>query len=103
MALSALAVPATAAAADRTPPSVNVAGDTISRCDGGLTRLKVRVFDGSDTHTVVRRDGRRIKRTADKRFRLRLKLDGGAHTIRIYVRDASENRYKHTLKLLSCG
>jgi hypothetical protein len=103
LALSVLAVPGTALGADRTPPSVNVAGDTMSRCDGGLTRLKVHVFDGSNTHTVVRRDGRRVRTTSDKRFRLKLKLDGGNHTIRIFVRDASQNRYKHTLTLLSCG
>jgi hypothetical protein len=98
----ALALPAQAQTADRTPPTVDVDANGRARCTGEQLRVTVRVTDRSSTRAIVRIDGRRVKSSTRKRFSVRPQADAGAHTIRTAVRDRHGNRFVHTLNLRSC-
>lgn len=102
LALTALTLPATAHGADRTPPDITVTGDTSSRCEGGVTRFRVRVVDDLRTRTAVRLDGEIVKRSTDERFSVRLRLGAAAHRLRVTSRDTRDNRFTYTLRLSRC-
>ena len=106
--LCALALPGAALAQaekDRTPPKVKVWGDTSARCESGSARvaLNVRVVDESSTKTIVRVDGRDVKRSERKRFVVRVRVSSKAHLVRAVSRDSAGNRFTYTLRLNDCS
>jgi hypothetical protein len=107
LALSAPALPGAAHAqtrSDVTPPSVDVWGANAGvRCDGsGRVRIEIRVRDASSTKTVVRVDGRVVKRSTRKRFAAYARLDAAAHVVRALARDSAGNRFVFRLRLTAC-
>jgi hypothetical protein len=89
---------------DDDPPKVKVWGDTDARCDGpARVRLEVRVTDASSTNTIVRVDGRDVRRSTRKRFAARVTLNARAHLIRAVSRDAGGRRFVFTLRLNDCS
>jgi hypothetical protein len=90
---------------DRRRPTVRVSGVPRACTSSGFT-ARVSVSDRSRVTTSVLRDGRRIRRTSRKRFRVRIGVAGlraGRHTISVVARDAAGNSRRRTVSFGRCG
>jgi uncharacterized repeat protein (TIGR01451 family) len=88
--------PAPPARADRRKPVVSVGGVTASGCSRVAFTARVSIRDRSRLRrVVVTVDGRTVKRTRSKSFRIRIPADdmrAGRHRLRVVATDAAGNR-----------
>ena len=87
---------APAAKVDRRKPTVGVGGVQAAGCTRAAFSARVAIRDASRLRrVVVTVDGRTVKRTKSKRFKIRIRaadMRAGRHTIRVLAVDASGNR-----------
>jgi hypothetical protein len=92
---------------DRRKPTVNVGGVRASGCLRSAFTARVNIRDASRLRrVVVSVDGRTIRRTTSKRFRISVPAQGmraGRHTLRVLAVDARGNRRVVTRSFRRCA
>jgi uncharacterized repeat protein (TIGR01451 family) len=96
-----------AARVDRRKPTVGVAGVQASGCTRAAFSARIAIRDASAMRrVVVTVDGRTVKRTKTKRFRISVRaadMRAGRHTIRVLAVDARGNRRSVSRSFRRCA
>jgi hypothetical protein len=105
---SATPTPTPTPAADRTAPRAGLTIPVIrTRCPGRAFTARIRVSDASGLRRVdVFLDGRRIKRTTQTRFSVRINVGNSRarrHTIRVVATDLAGNQRTVTRRFARCA
>jgi hypothetical protein len=90
---------------DRRRPRVRVSGVPRACTASGFT-ARISISDQSRVTTSVFRDGRRVRRTSRKRFRVRIaarQLSAGRHRLTVVATDAAGNRRRTAVAFGRCG